>query len=304
MSPKVAAFLRLSRPIFLLGGILLYALGVMIARYEGYAINTGLYLVGQLCVTGLQLMAHYLNEYWDLEADRANRSRTTFSGGSGVLPEGRIARETALAAAAICLAIAGTAAIILISRYGLVPGAWVIMALAFLGAFFYSSPPLALVSTGYGELITSIIVAGLVPAFSHLLQARAASPLILLTTAPLVILHIAMLIAFSLPDYESDLASGKRTLVVRLGQQRAASLHNALLVASLTLTALGTFFGMPPQVAVSAAITAPLVVLQLALVRRMRTGEPASFSQFTLIAILLFGLSAYLATFSFWVIAN
>ena len=39
-------FMRMSRPLFLLGGILVYALGVGIARYLGSPVDWDLYLVG------------------------------------------------------------------------------------------------------------------------------------------------------------------------------------------------------------------------------------------------------------------
>ena len=50
MARKFIAFLRLSRPLFLLGGVLLYALGALIARYQGSAMDLGVYWSGQLSV--------------------------------------------------------------------------------------------------------------------------------------------------------------------------------------------------------------------------------------------------------------
>ena len=302
MLTKLLAFLRLSRPIFLLGGIVLYALGAMVARYEGAKLDLGRYLIGQLFVTGLQLMTHYLNEYWDVEADRRNPSRTLFSGGSGVLPEGAIARVTALNAALVSLALACATAIMLILQYHVGPAAWAVMALAFLGAFFYSSPPLRLADTGYGELTASIVVAGLVPAFAHLLQTGQASWLILLATAPLVIFHDAMLLAFEFPDFLSDEAAGKKTLLVRIGRRAGATVHNALIVSALGLVAVNSFLGLPRQVAISVAITAPLALWQVIMMSRMQRGEPISFPRLTFGAVTLFGLTAYLIAFSFWVI--
>jgi len=302
MLNKVLAFIRLSRPIFLLGGVVLYALGAMVARYEGYPLNWSIYLVGQFFVSSLQLMTHYLNEYWDVESDRRNAARTPFSGGSGVLPEGVIARETAFAAAMVCLALTSANAITLVFQYRAGPAVWAVMALGFLGAFFYSSPPLQLARTGYGELTTSIVVAGLVPAFAHLLQAGRASWLILLATAPLVIFHYAMLLAFEFPDFLSDEAAGKKTLLVRIGRPNGASVHNALIVIALGVAAIGSFVGLPGKVAISAAITAPLALWQVITVRRMQRGDPISFARLTFGAVALFALTAYLIAFSFWVI--
>ena len=185
MLSKLVAFIRLSRPLFLLGGIVLYALGAFIARYEGAVIDWRRYVLGQLLVIGLQLMTHYLNEFWDVEVDRLNRARTFFSGGSGVLPTGMLSRETALAAALICLAVSGVISILLMTQYHLAPIAWIILGLAFVGTFFYSVPPLALSRTGFGEMTASIVVAGLVPAFAQAIQSGRVSELTLVTTAPL-----------------------------------------------------------------------------------------------------------------------
>jgi hypothetical protein len=43
MDSKVLLFVRLARPLFLLGGVLIYALGAGIARYLGAEIDWGVY---------------------------------------------------------------------------------------------------------------------------------------------------------------------------------------------------------------------------------------------------------------------
>jgi 1,4-dihydroxy-2-naphthoate octaprenyltransferase len=304
MFKKVMAFFQLSRPVFLLGGIVLYALGALVARYEGYTLDPSAYLMGQLFVTSLQLMTHYLNDYWDIEADHLNTSRTLFSGGSGVLPEGKhgLTRETAFIAAIACLAINSAAAIMLIFHYQTSPAVWAVLLLGFLGSFFYSSPPLRFSSSGYGEIIASITVAGLVPALGQLLQTGHPSRMLVLATTPLIIFHYAMLIAFEFPDFLTDEAAGKKTLLVRVGRRAGASIHNGLIALALGLAAAASFIGLPAQVALSVAITAPLAVWQIMTVRRMRRGEPISFHRLTFGAVALFALTAYLMAFSFWVI--
>jgi 1,4-dihydroxy-2-naphthoate polyprenyltransferase len=304
MARKLIAFLRLSRPLFLLGGVLLYALGALIARYQGAAIDLGLYWRGQLSVTALQLMTHYLNEYWDVEADCLNHNRTLFSGGSGVLVRDELPRKTAFTAAVVCLAVATVMAIRLIFTYAVPPSVWVILLLGFMGAYFYSSPPLTLSSSGYGELTTSIVVAGLVPALSHVVQARQLSFLVLLATAPLVMLHLAMLLAFEFPDFLSDEAAGKQTLLVRLGRRTGARLHNALIFLALSLAGAAAYIGLPAQVALAVVLTSPLALLQISLVRRLQRGDPVSFARLAFQGLLLFVLAASFAAFSFWAIGT
>ena len=50
---------------------------------------------------GAQLMTHYANDFFDLEADRANRTPTRWSGGSRVLPDGVLPPGVALGAALV-----------------------------------------------------------------------------------------------------------------------------------------------------------------------------------------------------------
>jgi 1,4-dihydroxy-2-naphthoate octaprenyltransferase len=302
MPNKLIAFIRLARPHFLLGGFLLYALGAVIARYEGYPINFRVYWVGQLFVTSIQLMTQFLNEYWDADGDRLNTSRTPFSGGSGMLGPGGLARDTAFTAAVVCLAIASAAAVWLVIETQIAPAALAIMVLAFLGSYFYSSPPVSLVKTGFGEMAASVLVAGLVPAMGHLLQAGRPSVTVLLATAPLVVYHFAMLVAFEFPDFLSDEASGKLTFLVRLGRRRGAIIHNWALLVAIALTALATFVGLPAQVALAVVISSPLVLLQIATIRRMQRAEPVSFTRLTFVAVLIFTLTAYFMAFSFWVL--
>jgi hypothetical protein len=86
------AFIRLSRPHFLVGGFLMFGLGAATAGSIGVAD----YVSGQILVTSTQLTAHYVNEYADVEADRHVQHRTFFSGGSGVLANEVLSARTAL----------------------------------------------------------------------------------------------------------------------------------------------------------------------------------------------------------------
>src|SRR5258708_37641290 len=105
---RLGAFVRLGRPIFLLGGFVLHGLGAAVAAYRGYTIDWTRFAWGQLAVTATQLMTHYSNDYFDLEADRANATPTQWSGGSRVLPNRelppRVALVTAVTLAAVALA--------------------------------------------------------------------------------------------------------------------------------------------------------------------------------------------------------
>ena len=95
---RLRAFLRLGRPHFLVGGLLLFALGSLLAAESGAGLDWQRYLCGQGVITAAQWMTHYSNDYFDLDADRANSTPTRWSGGSRVLVSGLIAPRAALAA--------------------------------------------------------------------------------------------------------------------------------------------------------------------------------------------------------------
>ena len=295
----VALFLRLSRPHFLLGGFLLYGLGGAVAYHLGLSVDPGLYAIGQALVTTTQLMTHFLNEYYDAPVDQRNPNRSLLTGGSGALGPTGLPRTTALFAAIGCLTLAASlASLLLVQGRGSLL-AWIVLLLGFLGAFSYNAPPLSLISTGYGEVVSSIVVAGLVPTFAFALQAGRLERLLLLTLAPLVALHFAMLLAFELPDFGSDAEGGKRTLTVRLGCMTAMRLHDlAIITAAIALVA-AIASGVPTRVGLGALIVLPLGLAQLWQTRRLRLGFPPRWRTLTLFALVLFGLTAYLELVGF-----
>lgn len=235
---RAQAFLRLTRPVFLLGGALLYALGAALSKGP---IGWMDYALGQALVTSVQLTAQYANEYFDIEADRlAGKHRTWLTGGSGVLPAGQLPPATALRAAIITsgMALGLAAAVAPISGWASIVGI-----LALLGSWLYSAPPVRLVSTGWGVATASVIVAVLTPLTGALIQGSVPIDRFIAVVPPLFLLHNAMLIAFERPDLTGDTAAGKRTLSVRLGPRRSARLHGAFLTVAVAALVLATMPG-------------------------------------------------------------
>jgi 1,4-dihydroxy-2-naphthoate octaprenyltransferase len=293
-------FIRLVRPLFLLGGALLYALGVGIAHYLGVSIDWGTYLLGQAWVTMLQLGAHFLNEFFDAPQDIENPNRTPFTGGSGVVGPGKLTRRSVLISALACFAVLASLTVLFITLNDLTPLAFFIMVLGFLGAFFYSTPPFRLEGSGYGELTTSILVAFLVPAFGYVLQTGELHRLISMVGFPLTFLHLSMLIAFELPDYGTDVKYQKNTLLVRLGWQSGMLLHNFFLLVAFLLFALAYLFGLPTFIVIPSLIPLPLALLQIWQMRRIASGVKPNWTAVTLNGLAIFAAAAYLITFAFW----
>ncbi len=250
---------RLARPLFLVGGFVFYGLGVAIARYEGATLHVAALLWGQLAVTAAQLMTHFANDTFDLAADRANLTPTRWSGGSRVLVEGLLPARVGLWAAVICGAVA-LLAVVGVWLAG--AGGWAVALLlaAIALAWFYSAPPLRLHSRGLGELTVALIVPVLTPLVGYTIQQGAPGRLPLLAVTPLACFQVAMILIINFPDAAGDHHVGKRTLVLRLGGERAARLHVSLLVLGYLALPLLMLAGLPVVVAVAVLLPLPLAV--------------------------------------------
>jgi 1,4-dihydroxy-2-naphthoate octaprenyltransferase len=287
---RLIAFVRLGRPQFLVGGFVLYGLGGALAVASGAAFDPWRYAWGQLVVTATQLMTHYANDYFDLEADRANRTPTRWSGGSRILPDGALAPVVALRASRVLLVVAAGAAVVLARRVGVGP---LLLSAAMIGlAWGYSAPPLRLCARGLGELTTALVVTLLVPLFGYDLQAGGLAAPIFLAAALPCALQFAMLLAIELPDAAGDAAVGKRTLVVRLGALPAARLYAATTLAAFGALPLLARAGLPARVAAAPVLLAPIAIWQSVRVARGAYGDSARWGSVAFWAVALLIASA------------
>jgi 1,4-dihydroxy-2-naphthoate octaprenyltransferase len=263
MPARLWSLIRLGRPLFLLGGVVLNGLGVAMARWSGFPIDVAALLLGQVTITASQLMTHFSNEYFDLPADRANPTPTAWAGGSRVLTDGALAPRTALVAALISAAVAVTGALVLGVVVRPEPSTFVLVGSALALAWGYSSPPLRLHGRGLGEVVGAVLIAGLTPLVGYVIQVGHVDAWAVATVAPLCALQFVMLVAVSLPDAVGDAAVGKRTLAVRFGRRRTARLAAAVLAGAYALgLPLALRAGMPEVAGMAYLAWLPLAIWQ------------------------------------------
>jgi 1,4-dihydroxy-2-naphthoate octaprenyltransferase len=255
---RFVAFLKLGRPKFLIGGVLLYALGASLAQVTGVRCNWDRYAWGQVIITTTQLMTHYANDFFDLAADRANVTPTRWSGGSRVLQSGTLSPKVALSAALVLGACALSASIFTSLRARNAPLTLPLTLLMIALSWAYSAPPLRLLSRGFGELTTALVVTLLTPLLGFYLQSSALRLLPVLASLPLCGLQFAMLLTIELPDAAGDGAIGKRTLVVRHGAEWGARSGAGIVLGSFCFLPVLVLLGLPWQIAALAALIAPL----------------------------------------------
>jgi 1,4-dihydroxy-2-naphthoate octaprenyltransferase len=284
---RAIAFIKLGRPKFLVGGFVLFGLGTALAVKSGATFDLGRFFWGQLLVTATQLMTHYANDYFDLAADRANRTPTAFSGGSRVLVGQALSPGVALRAARVLALVAVGAATALGRCAGVETLFLAVVSIAL--AWGYSAPPLRLCARGLGELTTALVVTLLVPLLGYFLQARRLAAPIFLAAALPCALQFAMLLAIEFPDAAGDAATGKRTLVVRWGAPTAGRLYALVTIAAFGALPFFVRGGLPGRVAAAPALLAPIAIWQALRVARGAYGEPARWESvaFWSVALLI-----------------
>jgi 1,4-dihydroxy-2-naphthoate polyprenyltransferase len=256
---RVLAFVKLGRPIFLGGGLVMHTLGAAMALYSGVPLNLRLFVLGQVAVTATQLMTHYANDYFDVEFDRANMTPTNWSGGSRVLVDETLPPATALIAA-ITLALIALAAGITLAVMGR-PLTLVLIMTALALAIGYSAPPVHLHTRGVGEISAAFVVAGLTPLTGFVVQSGQITALPLLGVLPLLFFQAAMLIGVAFPDTIGDASVGKRTLVVRLGE-RAGRAYLGVIVCAYMMLGASLLMGLPAPVGAVMLLTLPVALRQ------------------------------------------
>lgn len=249
-----------------LANVLPFLLGTTLAYWYAGQIDWTVFAVAALALFLLTDGTYIANEYFDYDADRINDARiggndrvgVTTTGGTRVLVKGLIARPLALRAAVICFLLAIPLGLYLQLGLGTGPLTVPLGVLATLIGWFYSAPPVKASYRGLGELFIAI-GQGLVIFGAFYVQAGAhAFPL--LVSLPWFLALPALKIIRQYPDYDADLASGKRGLTALFGRERMARVYVTLIVLSI--------FTMLPIALVLESVTAALLLIPAFLLAR------------------------------------
>jgi 1,4-dihydroxy-2-naphthoate octaprenyltransferase len=303
---SVWKIVRIIHPIFLSGGILLFFLGSGIANYLGYRINWEAFLLGLAGVICILLISVFLEVYFNEQSLSLIRNESD----SQVILKGicqtadgqyHLTNQAALLLTAITSTLGILVILLLIggNKDYLEGISGLILAILFV--LFYQAPPFRLRNSGFGELISAILIANLVPAISFLLQTGSMHHLVLFATFPLTFLYIAMGMALRLPNYLTDSKKGLRTLLVQIGWQNGIHLHNILVLIAFLMVGISGVIGFPWKVFWPAFLAFPLAIYQIWLMNQVAAGVPPRWDQISFTAGATFGLMAYLLTLSFWV---
>jgi 1,4-dihydroxy-2-naphthoate octaprenyltransferase len=238
--------------------------GTAVAAAEGTVVAWRA-LAAMVVALALQIGTNYANDYSDgrrgTDTHRTGPLRLT---ASGLVAPGRVLRAAAIAFAGA--AVAGLTLAVAVDLRLLIVGAACIAA----GAL-YTGGPKPYGYAGFGELAVLVFFGFVATAGSAYVQLERLTGLAVLASVPVGLLACALLVANNLRDVDTDAASGKHTLAVRLGAARTRLLYQACVAGALVgVGAIGV--ARPPALIALAAIPLALKPARLVAERRDAPG--------------------------------
>jgi 1,4-dihydroxy-2-naphthoate octaprenyltransferase len=138
------------------------------------------------------------------------------------------------------------------------------------------------------------------PALGFVLQEGVYHRLVGIVSFPLTLLALAYFLILDFPSFAADEKYDRRTLLRSMGLQRAISLHHGLILGAYILLIGALLFGLAWGLIWPSFLTLPFAILQIFWVRNISNGAKPIWNLLTVNALAVFGLTAYLLTFAFW----
>lgn len=181
----------------------------------------------------LQIAVNLANDYFDAKnaIDSEARLGPVRVTQSGLIPPARVK-----GAMVFCL----TLAVLVFSYLSTVGGVPILVVgiASVLAALAYSGGPYPLASHGLGEIFVFIFFGLVAVGGTYWVQAVSLSWLVVAASLPPGFLISAIMVVNNLRDRNTDAVAGKRTLAVRLGEEKTIRLYRGLLVLSYLVVLL------------------------------------------------------------------
>ena len=233
---------------FLSATIMPILVGAAVAKFMGYAVDwswLGLTLLGgSLLHIGTNTSNDYFDHLSGTDNLNYNYSNKGLNGGSRGIQMGLISPEGVRNLAIVVFGLSVLVGIPLIQKAGM-SVLWLGL-IGFLSGLFYTAPPFRFSSRkGLGELLIGLNFGPLMVAGSTLVQTGQLLPEAFLAGIPLGFLIAAVVYINEFPDHDSDKATGKNTLIVTLGPEKArvgyVALVSGAFLSIVLLVLNGTF---------------------------------------------------------------
>ena len=251
----LSVWLRVIRVRFLLASVIAVSVGLAISWWQTSQIDVFHAALTMSGVMALHASVDLLNDYWDFKRGIDSQTkRTKMSGGTGVLPEGLL-KPSSVYRAGIGFLILGA---IIGSYFVIIDGIIIAILLGFaiVSIYFYSTK---IVDSGLAEVFVAIkgtmIVLG-----TYFIQVN--DILINPILAGIVVGVLSSLVLFitSFPDHDADKSKGRKTLVIAVGKQKAASIFWIFIIISYGIILGGVISEIFPIFSLITLATIPMAI--------------------------------------------
>jgi len=249
---RLKIWLLETRPQFLVLSVVLVLLGTAMAWSEGY-FNWTKFILTTIGLVLAHASVNILNDYFDYKSGiDLQTTRTPFSGGSGILPNGLLEPKKVYLFGVGCLLIA-----LAIGIYLTLISGWQLLPLILIGGiviYIYTS---FLTKWLIGEIWAGLGLGTLPVLGTYFIQTGYYSLEALITSLAPGFLTANLLFLNEFPDIEADQKGGRYHWVIALGTKKASRLYAGLMVMTYVCIVGGVISKTMPPITLIALLSIP-----------------------------------------------
>jgi len=230
----IGKYLRMIRLHIVAGGIVAFTVGALLGLANGGVLNPLRFVVFYTMIFFGDLSTHFSNDYFDVKADRLRTKKSALSGSKVLVANPHMMRPVRIISLSLlCLSLLSA---VLAVAFQLAPTEFLLVAVGvnFLG-WFYSAPPIRLVSRGLGEIAIALAVGVGIPAAGYLSVMGNFDGWFGLFALPFLLYGFMLALSLEAPDADVDRLSDKKTLGAIRGKMSVFSLAFVVALAALIL---------------------------------------------------------------------
>lgn len=258
---KLILWFKETRPQFLFLSVVLAFLGTSIAWYYG-SFNLGYALLSGFGLVLTHGSVNAINDYFDYKSGiDLNVKRTPFSGGSGLVPEGKLPLNQAL-----WVGVVTSLAALVIGIFFIIVSGWMLIPLLAIAALLVVLYTPVILKTRWPEWSPGLGL-GILPIMGfYFIQTGKYDWVVLIASIPSGILVHNLLLLNEFPDVEADRKGGRKTTPVAYGMESAGKLFRIMTVSvyiwiiGCVLATLLTGIVVMPVYCLIALLTLPLAI--------------------------------------------
>lgn len=275
MKNKLKVWLAEIRAPFLTATIVPIVLGTSIAWYNTGKVDWFFFFLTLISGIFLHIGCNVVNDYYDHLSSNDDINLEfirPFTGGSRMIQLGLLTPLEVLSGGLLFFAIGSGIGIYLAIEKG-----WEILGLGLIGvvsSFFYTAPPLYFASRGIGEFLVGLNFGTLMTLGAYFVQTQKFSIEALLASIPPALLIAGVLYINEFPDYNADKAVGKRTIVVRLGREKAVIPYIFIMLLGYIVVLISSIAGKLPLSTLISFATIPLGLKAIDFAKKYHSNPP------------------------------